>query len=99
MTVRQSPAFPHYLRFARSLALLTTLGLPACSSGDGADDTKTEKTPAATSVDVPPSPPAPAPAPAASASASTTDDAGTSDASPGKVSGPLPPPELPLELA
>lgn len=98
---------PHYLRFARALALVTTLALPACSSSDPSSDgqTKNDKAPAAASNDPPPaSSPAPAPsgeqpvAARADAGASTA-DAGDGDGSPGKISGPLPPPELPSELA
>jgi hypothetical protein len=36
---------PHYLRFARALALATTIALPACSDGDVSDASEEESSP------------------------------------------------------
>jgi hypothetical protein len=94
---------PHYLRFARTLALATTLALPACS--DGGDSSATDDAPAEQTEST---------ATSSGTGSSTTpiaittatpmptviapQNAGTGG-SPGKVSGPLPPPEMPASMA
>lgn len=99
---------PHYLRFARTLALATTLALPACSDGGDssatddhhADQTESTATSSGTGA------PGATTTPIAITIAITTPmptviaphDAGTGG-SPGKVSGPLPPPEMPASMA
>lgn len=98
-------SFAHYVKFARSLALTSTIVLQACGgageSGESQDGTD---------------PPAPSgnaagprmveAAPVAAASPAPTPslpdvapDAGAGDADGGFVSGPLPPPELPASFA
>jgi hypothetical protein len=96
---------PHYLRFARTLALATTIALPACGgSEDPAPRPEEQRQPPATTTAT-----TSEPAPAAGTTAGTggvaaaeppvADDAGASpDASYGHVSGPLPPPEMPASL-
>jgi hypothetical protein len=98
---------PHYLRFARTLALATTIALPACGgSEEPAPQPDEQRQPPATTATTS------APAPTASTTAGTggvaaaeptveQPDAGASaDASSGHVlSGPLPPPEMPASLA
>lgn len=92
---------PHYLRFARTLALATTLALPACSDGgdsSATDDPQAEQgesTATSTGTGTPTTPITTAtPMPTVIA----PHDAGTGG-SPGKVSGPLPPPEMPASMA
>jgi hypothetical protein len=94
---------PHYLRFARTLALATTLALPACS--DGGDSSATDDQQADQSESTATSSGTGAPTtPIAITIATPTPtviaphDAGTGG-SPGKVSGPLPPPEMPASMA
>jgi len=98
------PTHPHYVRFARSLALASTLTLPACSSPApeppaSTGEAKEAPSPdtAAAVADAAPATDA-APAPAADATPPAAHDAG-GDALPGRVSGPLPPPELPASFA
>lgn len=96
---------PHYLRFARTLALATTLALPACSDGgdstatdDQGDATGSTTTSAGTGTSTTPSAtPIVALVPTAIAPLNT--GAGGGGGSPGKVSGPLPPPEMPASMA
>jgi hypothetical protein len=101
------PIHPHYVRFARSLALASTLTLPACSSPapeppPAGGETKEAPSPdtAAALADAAPDAETPV-ADAAHAIDATPPpayDAG-GDALPGKTSGPLPPPELPAGFA
>lgn len=106
---------PHYLRFARSLAMATTLALPACAgpddpaAADGQGD-ETSTTTTGTGAGAGPSasaaPTATTPGPTAWAvpspvpTANAESDAGAAgDASPGFSSGPLPPLDLPASMA
>ncbi len=92
---------PHYLRFARSLALATTMALPACSDADApvaADDAgaaieHADSGARADANEAPARDAAPSPTPVVEA----TDAA--ADGHAGKISGPLPPPELPAAFA
>lgn len=93
---------PHYLRFARTLALATTLALPACSDGgdssatdDQGDTTTSTTTSAGTGTATTPSP---TPTVATVPTTIAPPDQGAGG-SPGKVSGPLPPPEMPASMA
>jgi hypothetical protein len=101
---------PHYLRFARTLALATTLALPACSDDggsavttddEGAPPTTVTSSPAARldsdAVVAPALARAEAEEALPTAAAEPESDAGAeADASyAGKSSGPLPPPEMP----
>jgi hypothetical protein len=128
---------PQYVRFARALALVTTVALPACGSAadpsPGADPHVASPAPSETvpTVAIDPAPSASAPAPAVPLAedtphapaavptdAATLDDAATVvaisedaavvapvnagvDAAPPHphTSGPLAPPELPVEMA
>jgi hypothetical protein len=102
------PRAPHYLRFARALALATTIALPACSDGDvtasedegnpaGPIAAGTAEAPGAgTSTGMEPRTAATAP-PAATAMPDEL-DAGVDGPSYGKSSGPLPPPEMPASI-
>jgi len=85
---------PHYLRFVKALVLAAAL--PACSSG-AADGPAPSPAETADTTTAPPS----APAPTANeelADAGTAHDGGV-DADLPFSSGPIVPPELPLELA
>ncbi len=91
---------PHYLRFARTLALATTLALPACSDGgdppatdDQGDDMESTATSSGTGT---PTTPIATATPMPTVIAPHDPGAG---GSPGKVSGPLPPPEMPASMA
>jgi hypothetical protein len=95
---------PHYLRFARTLALATTLALPACSDDGGSavttDDEGAPPTTARLDSDAVVAPTralAAAEEALPTAAAEPESDAGAeADASyAGKSSGPLPPPEMP----
>jgi hypothetical protein len=101
---------PHYLRFVRTLALATTLALPACGDADDStpsDDPADQATTSASSGSGPAATatmPTAAPTGTATMTAAATDiaveDAGTrSDASPGFSSGPLPPLDMPASMA
>lgn len=84
-------SYAHYITFARSLALTTTLVLPACSSATS--DGPTEKADlSAQTADA-------GDAGDAKASAAPVLDAGQASADAevdgGRISGPLPPPEMP----
>lgn len=95
---------PHYLRFARTLALATTLALPACSDGgdssatdDHGDETGSTATSSGTGSATTPSPIATVTTvPTTIAPHDKDPGAG---GSPGKISGPLPPPEMPASMA
>ncbi|MEP7122370.1 MAG: hypothetical protein ABJE95_15720 [Byssovorax sp.] len=97
---------PHYLRFARTLALATTLALPACSDGgdssatdDQADPVESTTTSSSSSTGTT-TPPVASATPRANVSAAPfAKDVGIGGASPGKISGPLPPPEMPASMA
>jgi hypothetical protein len=93
---------PHYLRFARTLALATTLALPACSDGgdssaadDQGDATGSTTTSAGTGASTTPSA---TPTVATVPTTRVLHDQGAYGAG-GKVSGPLPPPEMPASMA
>ncbi len=102
---------PHYLRFARALALATTIALPACSDGDAADASDEEGNPVGPVATATPLEPGAGAsqrtgadgvaAPLAPPVAMTTPeepDAGADAGTYGKSSGPLPPPEMPASL-
>jgi len=102
------PRTPHYLRFVRTLALATTLALPACADDGGTVTTDEEgarpdtsarpETPLDTETMAPPAAARPSvAAETAEPTATAESDAGAEgDASyAGKSSGPLPPPEMP----
>jgi len=112
---------PHYLRFARTLALATTLALPACVGAEDPAATDGQGGPTTTTTTGSGADPSATAAPTATATPTaatlptdrtimvvtgigptnlnTDMDAGTSDASPGFSSGPLPPPEMPASMA
>jgi hypothetical protein len=95
---------PHYLRFARTLALATTIALPACGgSEDPAPQPEEHRQPpatTATTASAASAVPTAGTGGVAAAEPTLAEDAGASpDASYGHVSGPLPPPEMPASLA
>jgi hypothetical protein len=100
---------PHYLRFARALALATTIALAACSDGEVTVAGEEESSPAPVASGANTTAPGTGPsagmgsdtdlaviAPPMVTATAEPPDAGA-DASPyyGKQSGPLPPPEMP----
>src|SRR3954470_24750845 len=94
-------SFSHYVKFARSLALTSTLVLQACSGSPDTGEPGDQPPPPA-----PPAPTATTPGdPSArhGAAAAAAFPASDADAGPppdaGFVSGPLPPPELPASFA
>src|SRR4051794_32291406 len=92
------------VKFARSLALATTLALPACSDADPTPSTPSAPAPEpGTAASSAPAPSAPrAESTADPKVASDTKDAGSGDGAvidAGRISGPLPPPELPASFA
>lgn len=93
---------PHYLRFARTLALATTIALPACGAADDGAATDEEDHP--TSAATPPPDARPAPTavtslPIAATPAATPPDSDAGSGDHPFMSGPLPPPEMPSSLA
>ncbi|MFT3764035.1 MAG: hypothetical protein QM820_00695 [Minicystis sp.] len=99
--------FAHYVKFARSLAMTSTLALQACGGAtDTADDPGATSSPSSATTSATTST-----APTTStgeggsggsggsgpavADAGSPSDPDASDGSPGQLSGPLPPPELP----
>lgn len=98
----------HYVKFARSLAMTSTLALQACGgSADPADETtpSNETTPTTTSTAATTTSSATATntpgAGGAGGSAPAVVDAGSGSdpVDAGHISGPLPPPEMPRSLA
>lgn len=92
------------VKFARSLALASTLVLPACSgTADPTPAPETAPPAPAKAAETTPGPTEAAPDPSNTAAAgSSADDAGAlADATggdAGHISGPLPPPELPASF-
>lgn len=97
---------PHYLRFARTLALATTIALPACTDGDpadppgegggGASSSADSTTTGAGAVSVASSSSGGGGGVGGAGGGATVTPPGEVDA--GKISGPLPPPEMPAWL-
>lgn len=82
------------IAFARTLALASTLLVPACASSSS----EPEKAPVEAEKDAASSSVTNAPVDAGAEDAlAASNDAGEVDA--GKISGPLPPPELPASMA
>ena len=102
---------PHYLRFARNLALATTIALPACSGADATASVEEVAKPVTSpksvtsAVETAAAPTAPprdalvaAPIDPIAAEILATDAPPDAGSYQGHSSGPLPPPEMPASI-